>query len=81
MANTFLPNEANRRLFPGFVAFCVALGGVTLGFVASYFAIGWLSRIAFVITVVGVAGGFVFVAHGWWRFFFRPTERDHNGPK
>jgi hypothetical protein len=63
----FLPNEANRRMFPGFIAFVVAGIGVALGFFASAISVRWLSILAFAITLIGVLGGFVFILHGWWR--------------
>lgn len=63
----FLTNEASRRMFPSFVSFCVAGAGAALGFLASALSIHWLSIVAFVITVLGVLGGFVFIFYGWWR--------------
>lgn len=65
----FLPNEPNRQLFPGFVCFCVAAVGVGLGFLASALVQPWLFIAALAITVVGVAGGFVFIAYRWWQMF------------
>ena len=62
----FLPNEHNKRLFPGFVAFCIAFIGVMLGFVASHLKIETLFVAAIVITFIGIFGGFVFIAHGWY---------------
>ena len=65
----FLPNEANRRMFPGFVALCVAGTGVALGFIAYTLSLPWLSTFAFALTAMGVFGGFVLILHGWWRIY------------
>ncbi len=65
----FLPNEASRRMFPGFLAFCVAGAGTALGFIASAMSVRWLGILAFNITGLGVFGGFVFILRGWWRLF------------
>jgi hypothetical protein len=66
---SFLPNKANRQLFPGFVCFCVAAVGVGLGFLASALVQPWLFMVALAITVVGVAGGFVFITSRCWQMF------------
>jgi hypothetical protein len=63
----FLPNDANRRMFPGFVAFCAAGAGVALGFIASATSLRWLGVLAFAITALSVLAWFVFILHGWWR--------------
>jgi hypothetical protein len=65
----FLPNEANRRMFPGFVALCLAGAGVALGFIASTLSLRWLGIVALALAAMGVFGGFVFILHGWWRIF------------
>jgi len=73
----FLPNEMNRRMFPGFVAFCVAAVGAALGFIASAMSLRWLGIAAVVLVGLGVAGGFVFILHGWWRIWrgdWRPAK-------
>ena len=70
LINKFLPDEANRRLFPGFVAFLVALLGVILGFIASAIESNVFGVVAYVITVIGVLGGLVFVGYGWFRTMF-----------
>jgi hypothetical protein len=63
----FLPSEAVRRIFPGFIAFCVAGIGVALGAVASAASVPWLGILATAIVMLGVFGGFVFILYGWWR--------------
>jgi hypothetical protein len=55
----FLPNPENRRLFPGFVAFCVAAVGAALGFWAHYMEWEQLGELAFLVTALGVIGGFI----------------------
>lgn len=69
-----LPNEHNRRMFPGFICIVVAAVGVALGFTASALQVRALSIAALIITVVGVAGGFLFVASGFWSFFVRSNN-------
>ena len=64
----FLPNEANRRLFPGFVCFGIAAVGVALGFLGWAAELRWLALIAFLVTAAGVVGGFSWIAYVWWRF-------------
>jgi uncharacterized membrane protein YcjF (UPF0283 family) len=64
----FLPDQNNRALFPGFVAFCVAVLGAALGFTANAFSVHWLSVVAFCVTALGVFGGIYFILHGWWLF-------------
>jgi hypothetical protein len=76
----FLPNANNQRLFPGFVAFCVAGLGVALGFIAFAMSIRWLALLAFFITVLGVLSGFLFISRQWWRLFrgASPKVKDNN---
>lgn len=71
----FLPNENNRRMFPGFVCFLIAAAGVAIGFAASALNLHALGIAAFVITAVGVAGGFLFIAFGWLSFFSRSGQK------
>lgn len=63
----FLPNAANRWLFPGFVCFCVAGLGAALGFLAWLLEQRWLAFVGYIITASGVLGGFIFIAHRWWQ--------------
>jgi len=70
LINKFLPNDDNRRLFPGFVAFLVALGGVILGFTAAAIESRLLGVVGYIITVIGVLGGVVFVGYGCYRTMF-----------
>ena len=69
--NSFLPNRANRRLFPGFVAFAVAAIGVALGFVAQWLSVKWLGMVAFFVVAIGVVFGFGAVV---WLFITTPRE-------
>jgi CHASE2 domain-containing sensor protein len=70
----FLPNQNNRRHFPAFACFCVASVGVALGFVASAFQVKPLYLVALVITVSGVAGGFVCIIYVWWAVLAGPKS-------
>ena len=70
----FLPNERNRRMFPGFICFVVAAVGVALGFTASALQVRALSIAALIITAAGVAGGVLFVASGFRSFSFRSSN-------
>ena len=65
LKSKFLPDAMNRRLFPFFVAWLVALGGGVLVFVG--FELSWraLSLFGFFVAVVGVLFGF-----GWVLWFF-----------
>ena len=65
----FLPDQNNRALFPGFVAFCVAALGAALGFTANAISVHWLSIVAFCVTALGVFGGAIFILHRWWLLF------------
>lgn len=65
----FLPDRNNRRLFPGFVAFCVAGVGVALGFIGQARSWRWLTLLAFPVVAVGVLGGLVFILRGWWQIY------------
>ncbi len=73
----FLPNENNRRMFPGFLAFCIAAIGVALGFAASALSYRWLSIVAFFITASGVFGGIVCVIRGQIAFFRGDWRKEH----
>lgn len=65
--NKFTPNENNKKMLPGFIAFCIAAIGAFLGFTASYFEIPVLAFIAFGVVCVGVLLGFIFVIYGIFR--------------
>ena len=65
----FLPDQNNRALFLGFVAFCVAVLGAALGFTANAISVHWLSIVAFCVTALGVFGGTFFILHRWWLLF------------
>ena len=67
LSDTFLPNRANRALLPGFVAFCVALFGAALAFLAASVSLPWLGLAAYCIAGIGVLAGFCFVLLGIWR--------------
>ncbi|GAB1266990.1 hypothetical protein NBRC116493_02430 [Aurantivibrio infirmus] len=61
----FLPDQNNKRMFPGFVVFCVVLIGVLLGFIASYFKFKFLFIISITMTLIGILCGFILIAYGW----------------
>ena len=63
--------EANRRLLPGVVIFCVACAGGTLCWVASALSIRWLYRIG---SGIGVVGAIVFAVYVWWRLYVGGLE-------
>jgi hypothetical protein len=69
--DTFLPNWHNRALFPGFVEFVMAALGAMLGFIADWLSWKWLGMFAFILVVLGVAGGFVFIL---WRIMSFPRD-------
>jgi len=75
LIDKFLPNDANRRLFLGFIAFLVALVGVILGFTAAAIESKLLGVVGYIITVIGVLGGFVFIGYRWYRTMF---NKDRN---
>jgi len=66
----FLPDEANRRLFPGFIAFCLAAVGVTLVFIAqaidSLWISPWLALLGVIMALLGILGGFICIIYGYW---------------
>lgn len=70
MASKFLPDENNKRLLPGFIAFCMAAVGVALGFLASQVNSKPLSIFSVCVVFVGVAGGFAFVMRGIFNILF-----------
>jgi uncharacterized membrane protein len=80
----FLPDEHSRRLFPGFVAFCVGLLGVAMGFIATQFEIELLGKLGYMIVVFAVVWGFIFIVTGWFKavpeilkaFTPKPKQRD-----
>ncbi len=63
--DTFLPNENNKRLLPGFIAFCVAVAGVSLGFVASSYELKYLGIISLILTITGIIGGIAFIIYNF----------------
>jgi hypothetical protein len=71
--NKFLPNKANRELLPGFVAFCIAAGGVGLGFLAAAISAPLLGFVAIGVVALGVLAGFVFILRRWWNLL-RPKH-------
>jgi hypothetical protein len=76
---TFLPNDANRRLFPGFLALCVAASGAALELIAWSLSVRWLSIVAVVVTIAGIVGVFFFIVHGWFRVISQARARSGNG--
>lgn len=72
----FLPNEAHRRLFPGFLCFCIGAFGVALGFGAWALEWRWLGYLAYGITTIGVFGGGCAILYGWWRIANGPPPHD-----
>lgn len=87
LLSKFLPDEHNRRLLPGFLAFCLAAIGALLGFVATEFEIAWLGKLAFMIVAVAVVWGFIFVLTGWVKAIpevlkaFSKNPVDHDSTK
>lgn len=71
----FLLGVHNRQLFPGFICFCMAGLGAALGFLADSLQAHLLGLVAFAITVVGVAGGFVFIAFRWYQLFTKRGQQ------
>jgi len=65
----FLPNDTNKKIFLGFIAFVVAGFGAGLGFFADAYSIHWLGKIAFCIVALGVSSGFIFILIRWWKIF------------
>ena len=61
-------DEASRRLFPGFLAFAVALVGFGLAVVADWASIRWLGFVAFAMIASAVLGGFIFIIWGFITF-------------
>jgi len=53
----FLPNEANKRMFPAFACFIVAVIGGILAFVADAYQFRTLGQVAFVVTAIAVICG------------------------
>ena len=75
----FLPDQNNRALFLGFVAFCVAVLGAALGFTANAISVHWLSIVAFCVTALGVFGGtFLFCIVGGCCFVQQLLKRKNN---
>ena len=64
-------DEASRRLFPGLVAFAVAAIGAVLVFLSEWLSVRWLGAVGGIMVIVGVAGGFLFIA---WGFITFPRE-------
>ena len=65
----FLPNDANKKLLVGFIAFVVAGFGAALEFFADAYSIHWLGMIAFCVVALGVFSGFIFILIRWWKIF------------
>jgi hypothetical protein len=63
---SFLPDEANRRLFPAFILFCIGATGGAICLVASILSIRWLYNVGFGI---GFCGSAAFVLYAWWHVF------------
>ncbi len=60
----FLPDQANRRLAPAFLAFCVAALGGLINVSGWLLKARWLSVLGFWVAATGVLLGFVAIAVG-----------------
>jgi len=73
MLTRFLPNELNRKLFPIFLCFCIAVVAAALGFAADAFQFHMLGQAAFLICATGVIAGCVLIV---WRIATLKSEAD-----
>jgi len=73
LLKSFLPDEANRRLFPAFVIFCIGCIGAAICVLASFLSIGWLYQIGFGI---GFVSALIFVGYVWWHIFRSSRRRE-----
>ena len=69
----FLPNELNRKLFPIFLCFCIAVVGAALGFTADAFQLQILGQVAFLVCATGVIVGCILIV---WRIATLRSEED-----
>jgi hypothetical protein len=65
----FLPDQRNKRLFPGLVFFFIAIIGATIAFATVDSPLQWLRTVAFSITAFGVIGGAGYVFYGMLQVF------------
>ncbi len=70
-SSKFLPNENNRRMFPGFVFLCIVAVGVALGFLSFAINMRWLGFVGYGICVIGALGVGFWIIRGWWLIFTR----------
>ena len=71
---TFLPNQINKDLFPGFACFCLALVAFVLAVIASEMHWTWLALFALTLMGIAIVGGFFSMIYFLVQTFRRPRE-------